>query len=73
MRLVTFAASGAARLGALVDGDRRIVDLVAARSDAGPAFASKDAMITAMNDPRYLRGDTAYIKEVTEKVKNSTF
>ena len=30
MRLVTFAASGAQRIGALVDGDRRIVDFAAA-------------------------------------------
>jgi 2-keto-4-pentenoate hydratase/2-oxohepta-3-ene-1,7-dioic acid hydratase in catechol pathway len=51
MRLVTFAASSAARLGALVDGDSRIVDFVAARSDAGPAFGSMQALIEA--------GDTA--------------
>ena len=30
MRLVTFAASGAQRVGALVDNDRRIVDFAAA-------------------------------------------
>jgi 2-keto-4-pentenoate hydratase/2-oxohepta-3-ene-1,7-dioic acid hydratase in catechol pathway len=47
MRLVTFAASGAERLGALVDNDSRIVDFLAARSDAGPAFASMQALIEA--------------------------
>ena len=45
MRLVTFSASGAQRLGALVDRDRRIVDFVAARNDAGPAFASMQGLI----------------------------
>jgi 2-keto-4-pentenoate hydratase/2-oxohepta-3-ene-1,7-dioic acid hydratase in catechol pathway len=47
MRLVTFAASGAQRLGALVDGDRRIVDFIAARADAGPVFNSMQALIEA--------------------------
>jgi 2-keto-4-pentenoate hydratase/2-oxohepta-3-ene-1,7-dioic acid hydratase in catechol pathway len=47
MRLVTFAAAGAERLGAFVDSDRRIVDFAAARSDAGPAFASMLALIEA--------------------------
>ena len=45
MRLVTFAASGAQRLGALVDGDRRIVDFIAARNDAGPTFTSMQGLI----------------------------
>ena len=47
MRLVTFAASGAQRIGALVDGDRRIVDFAAADPAAGPAFASMQALIEA--------------------------
>ena len=38
MRLVTFAASGAQRIGALVDGDRRIVDFAAAHDRAGLGF-----------------------------------
>ena len=45
MRLVTFAVSGAERVGALIDGDRKIVDFAAARPDAGPAFASMQALI----------------------------
>lgn len=45
MRLVTFVASGNERIGALIDGDRRIVDFAAARADAGPAFASMQALI----------------------------
>jgi 2-keto-4-pentenoate hydratase/2-oxohepta-3-ene-1,7-dioic acid hydratase in catechol pathway len=47
MRLVTFAAAGATRLGAFVDHDRRIVDFAAARDNAGPAFASMVALIEA--------------------------
>jgi 2-keto-4-pentenoate hydratase/2-oxohepta-3-ene-1,7-dioic acid hydratase in catechol pathway len=47
MRLVTFAASGAQRIGALVDGDRRIVDFVAADPAAGLAFSSMQALIEA--------------------------
>ena len=47
MRLVTFAASGAQRIGALVDNDRRIVDFAAAERAAGPAFASMQALIEA--------------------------
>jgi len=47
MRLVTFLASGRERIGALVDGDRRIVDFLASRSDAGAAFASMQALIEA--------------------------
>jgi 2-keto-4-pentenoate hydratase/2-oxohepta-3-ene-1,7-dioic acid hydratase in catechol pathway len=47
MRLVTFAVAGAKRIGALADGDRRIVDFLAARSDAGPAFSSMQALIEA--------------------------
>jgi len=47
MRLVTFAASGAQRIGALVDGERRIADFAAADPAAGPAFASMQALIEA--------------------------
>jgi 2-keto-4-pentenoate hydratase/2-oxohepta-3-ene-1,7-dioic acid hydratase in catechol pathway len=47
MRLVTFVASGLERIGALANGDRRIVDFLAARSDAGPAFTSMQALIEA--------------------------
>ncbi len=48
MRLVTFLASGVARIGALEDGDRRIVDFAAAlNGDAGPAFASMQSLIEA--------------------------
>ncbi len=47
MRLVTFAAAGGDRVGALTDGDRQIVDFVAARSDAGGAFASMQTLIEA--------------------------
>ena len=34
MRLVTFAAPGAQRVGALVDDDRRIVDFAGAQATA---------------------------------------
>jgi 2-keto-4-pentenoate hydratase/2-oxohepta-3-ene-1,7-dioic acid hydratase in catechol pathway len=47
MRLVTFAAGGAERIGALADGDRRIVDFVVARDDAGAPFRSMQALIKA--------------------------
>ena len=48
MRLVTFVASGMQRVGALQDGDRRIVDFVAVRGGgAGPAFHSMQALIEA--------------------------
>ena len=61
MRLVTFAASGAQRLGALVDSDRRIVDFVTARNDAGPAFANMQALIeggpTALDRAREIVAD----------------
>ena len=61
MRLVTFSASGAQRLGALVDGDGRIVDFIAARNDAGPAFASMQALIeggpTALDRAREIVAD----------------
>ena len=36
MRLVTFVGSGSQRLGALVSGDRQIVDLRAAQGLAAP-------------------------------------
>jgi len=45
MRLVTFAASGANRVGAFVDNDRRIVDFAAAGAGADPVFASMQALI----------------------------
>ena len=61
MRLVTFAASGAARVGALVDGDRRIVDFAAAQGEAGPAFDSMQALIeggeAALNRAREIVAD----------------
>jgi 2-keto-4-pentenoate hydratase/2-oxohepta-3-ene-1,7-dioic acid hydratase in catechol pathway len=47
MRLVTFAASGAQHVGAMVDGDRRIVDFVTADPAAGAAFSSMQALIEA--------------------------
>jgi 2-keto-4-pentenoate hydratase/2-oxohepta-3-ene-1,7-dioic acid hydratase in catechol pathway len=47
MRLVTFAASSAQRLGALVDGDRHIVDFAAADPAAGLPFSSMQALIEA--------------------------
>src|SRR5262245_23458322 len=45
MRLVTFTASGAERLGAFVDTACRIVDLAAAGGAADPVFASMQALI----------------------------
>jgi 2-keto-4-pentenoate hydratase/2-oxohepta-3-ene-1,7-dioic acid hydratase in catechol pathway len=45
MRLVTFAAAGRQRLGALIDGDRRIVDFAAALGDGNPHFHSIQALI----------------------------
>ena len=45
MRLVTFLASGAQRLGALIDGDRRIVDFAAAGGGVDPAFATMQSLI----------------------------
>jgi 2-keto-4-pentenoate hydratase/2-oxohepta-3-ene-1,7-dioic acid hydratase in catechol pathway len=48
MRLVTFVAAGGERLGALEDGDRRIVDFAEAlRGRADPALASMQALIEA--------------------------
>jgi 2-keto-4-pentenoate hydratase/2-oxohepta-3-ene-1,7-dioic acid hydratase in catechol pathway len=47
MRLVTFAASGAERIGALVDGDSRIVDFAAVQGGANPPFTSIQALIQA--------------------------
>jgi 2-keto-4-pentenoate hydratase/2-oxohepta-3-ene-1,7-dioic acid hydratase in catechol pathway len=47
MRLVTFAASGGPRLGALAAAGGKIVDFIAARPDAGPAFSSMQALIEA--------------------------
>jgi len=45
MRLVTFAASGRERVGALIDNDRKIVDFVAAQDGAGPAFQNMQTLI----------------------------
>ena len=45
MRLVTFAASGRQRVGALIDNDRRIVDFLAAHDNAELAFQSMQALI----------------------------
>ncbi|HUZ31291.1 MAG TPA: fumarylacetoacetate hydrolase family protein [Xanthobacteraceae bacterium] len=47
MRLVTFVSSGQQRIGALTDGDARIVDFLAARDNAGAAFNSMQALIEA--------------------------
>ena len=44
MRLVTFLASGAQRIGAFIDGDRRIVDF-AADGGGNPVFASMQSLI----------------------------
>jgi 2-keto-4-pentenoate hydratase/2-oxohepta-3-ene-1,7-dioic acid hydratase in catechol pathway len=46
MRLVTFTVAGAKRLGALVNGDRLIVDFAAA-SSGDPVFASMLALVEA--------------------------
>jgi 2-keto-4-pentenoate hydratase/2-oxohepta-3-ene-1,7-dioic acid hydratase in catechol pathway len=45
MRLVTFAAAGRQRVGALIDGDRRIVDFAAALGDGNPHFQTMQALI----------------------------
>ena len=45
MRLVTFAASGRERIGALIDNDRKIVDFMAAQDGAGPTFQNMQALI----------------------------
>ena len=50
MRLVTFLASGVERIGALVDGDRRIVDFAAA-GGADSAFAGMQALIEGGSEP----------------------
>jgi len=47
MRLVTFTAVGDERLGALVAGDRWIVDFAIALGDSEPGFASMQALIEA--------------------------
>ncbi len=47
MRLVTFVAFGQQRIGALADGDARIVDFLATRENAGAAFNSMQALIEA--------------------------
>jgi 2-keto-4-pentenoate hydratase/2-oxohepta-3-ene-1,7-dioic acid hydratase in catechol pathway len=50
MRLVTFLASGAHRIGALIDGDRRIVDFPAAGGGGDPVFASMQSLIEGGED-----------------------
>lgn len=47
MRLVTFDAAGAQRLGALVNQDTQIIDLQTADGDAAPALAGMQALIEA--------------------------
>jgi 2-keto-4-pentenoate hydratase/2-oxohepta-3-ene-1,7-dioic acid hydratase in catechol pathway len=47
MRVVTYAVNGEMRLGALIADDRRVVDFLAARPDAGAAFTSMQALIDA--------------------------
>ena len=48
MRLVTFAASGSQRVGALIAGDTKIADLAAAGGDQpSPIFASMQSLIEA--------------------------
>ena len=53
MRLVTFLASGAERLGALVSENRQIVDFAGAHDGGDPAFASMQAFIDEGEDALY--------------------
>jgi 2-keto-4-pentenoate hydratase/2-oxohepta-3-ene-1,7-dioic acid hydratase in catechol pathway len=53
MRLVTFLASGAERLGALVSDDRQIVDFAGVHDGGDPAFASMQAFIAEGEDALY--------------------
>jgi 2-keto-4-pentenoate hydratase/2-oxohepta-3-ene-1,7-dioic acid hydratase in catechol pathway len=53
MRLVTFLASGAQRLGALVSENRQIVDFAGAHDGGDPAFASMQAFIAEGEDALY--------------------
>ena len=53
MRLVTFLASGAERLGALVSENRQIVDFAGAHDAGDPAFASMQAFIAEGEDALY--------------------
>jgi 2-keto-4-pentenoate hydratase/2-oxohepta-3-ene-1,7-dioic acid hydratase in catechol pathway len=53
MRLVTFLASGAERLGALVSENRQIVDFAGAHDGGDPAFASMQAFIAEGEDALY--------------------
>ena len=61
MRLVTFVASGGQRIGALADDNAGSSIFVAARGDAGPAFASMQALIeggpTALDRAREIVAD----------------
>ncbi|HEY5211134.1 MAG TPA: fumarylacetoacetate hydrolase family protein [Stellaceae bacterium] len=68
MRLVTFTASGTAsgaqRVGAFISGDRKIVDLAAARGGTmPPAFASMLALIEAGEPGLALARDTVAAAE----------
>lgn len=71
MKLVTYERKGKPRAGALVDGDRKIVDLAEAHKDvfgkAYPAFASVQAMIEGGDDAL----DRAY--ETVKKGKKGAF
>jgi 2-keto-4-pentenoate hydratase/2-oxohepta-3-ene-1,7-dioic acid hydratase in catechol pathway len=63
MRLVTFVADGAQRIGAWIDDDRYIVDFAAAGGGGDPVFASMQALIESGSDAldraRELVGKTA--------------
>lgn len=71
MKLVTYERKGKPRAGALVDGDRKIVDLAEAHKDvfgkAYPAFASMQAMIEGGDEAL----DRAY--ETVKKGKKGAF
>ena len=72
MRLVTFAASGAQRIGALVDGDRRIVDFAAAPGAADPAFSSMQALIE-VGEPALNRAREIVAAAQTERPRNDRY
>jgi len=64
MRLVTFAAAGSQRLGALIAADEKIVDLAAAHGDKAPAsLASLQALIEAGDDGVELAQDVVAAAE----------
>ena len=62
MRLVTFAAPGAQRVGALVDNDHRIVDFAGAGGGGDPVFSSMQALIeggdSALDRAREIAADS---------------